>query len=1635
MAIQIQVRRDTAVNWTTHNPILANGEMGLEKDTNRIKFGDGINTWSNLDYYAIGEDNTASNLGDGEGLYYEKSGSDLRFKSLKATGGVSLTSDGTSVTISGAELDGGTISFTDLIDTPSNYEDGSYLRATSSGIIYEVDYTTNLIYVQSEYDGDFSNGSFDQPFKHIYEAVIFANATYGEGDNVAVHMLPGVYNLPYQVAVTNPAIKAIIGTNAQNVVMKPTVDLLGLPFAIINQPLEIRNVTMDASDIPAFATTSGSIGTEIREPTGSQIIFSDCIVRGFHTSFACVSGSNTWFKDVDIYDTSIGIFATDGSLVDADILYIDGAREKHIYATGAAEVYIGESELSSYYIPGLLASGTAIYASGTDTYVELFAGTNIWSCNRNVVLTNGAELKIDNCVLEETNTTPGIAQYDGSILTILNSRAPLGSDDLHIDTPASVYINSFDSSNDSTTIGRGGINSQKIFSIETGQANKPHLFFDTDHYGRHAVAFVEPNENQPAEFYTSANNAVSATACHIYGSLAHDHEAELQLVSTDDVGYSGWYIRKGSTDQPNLYFRFGSSVYSESKPMYMYYDGDISLKSGVRVDKILDEDNFASNDPKALITQQSARAFTENYTYSSTALDAGQLDTRYRTHAEIDAIASGVAANYVRRDGTSELTADWDAGPHEISAGGFRVDDVDLDLAGYANITGILTGGTLTINGSDNTKLDVEAGTGIMVNMTDRDNPVVEIISWSGATISPNLSGIRSKWIGIQKTAPGVGSILVQTNFTQTELRSIIALGKCWGNGTDVITGRGNYKAGAFSFGKSMQDIAYAIGSINIAGNSFFPTASGSMKLSRTAGESFRFAANYTIEEISPNISSSTAASGISSYNYHIQDQLYTNSESNIDPNYYDLDGTKTAVPADKWTVQRVYYFPVSNTVHITYDQHYHDSYAEAYDDLGNDHPVLNTSILEGSILRAFLIIKQGCSDLADTTQVKIIEASSIGAGGGGTTGGGITDHGALSGLGDDDHQQYTLVNGTRSFTNKINYSSHPTFSNDTELIDKKYVDDLASSFTLDHGELPGLLDDDHPQYLTEARGDALYYTQEQVDTISGAITNKVTTLTALATVQTARSTTYSVQTSWANITFDETSYENQPEILEHDTNNLDRILIKADGTYSLTYGTVVEAQTTTTTTYARLLKNGITEVPASDAQIRSYQGERHELSGSVTRDLLAGDYVVLQLYRSTDGAVNVVDANYNIIKLDGVKGEKGDTGDTGPAGQDGLVTISGSAYFDAYDAAGGLNVPSSWVDIPFNSTRMNSGEFTLTGNTELVIPITTVYHITSRVTTDSSGSVDLRIRLVRDTGSGYAEVPGSLSYNYASSTTDAFGTSTCTVLSTLNEGDKIKVQASIGSGTSTLVTVANGSSLIVHIPGGMPGTNGIDGADGADGAPGSGSTIIVKDEGTNVSNTPHSAFNFTGAGVTTTDAGGGIATINIPGGGGITVKDEGSSITGTPHTTLNFTGQMVTATDAGSGQATINIPYPEFGTWYAWGGDESETSTNSASPVQKATMAFNGVPAAYYRLGWYYEWRRNTGSNDYYARVQIDNTTTVMEHAQEPQDVNSWHPVSGYVIVNLSAGNHFIDFDHWGESTANVSYTRRLRFEIWRVA
>lgn len=50
---RIQPRRGTSAEWAAANPVLAEGELGFETDTQRSKRGDGATPWNDLPFDGV----------------------------------------------------------------------------------------------------------------------------------------------------------------------------------------------------------------------------------------------------------------------------------------------------------------------------------------------------------------------------------------------------------------------------------------------------------------------------------------------------------------------------------------------------------------------------------------------------------------------------------------------------------------------------------------------------------------------------------------------------------------------------------------------------------------------------------------------------------------------------------------------------------------------------------------------------------------------------------------------------------------------------------------------------------------------------------------------------------------------------------------------------------------------------------------------------------------------------------------------------------------------------------------------------------------------------------------------------------------------------------------------------------------------------------------------------------------------------------------------------------------------------------------------------------------------------------------------------------------------------------------------
>lgn len=297
----------------------------------------------------------------------------------------------------------------------------------------------------------------------------------------------------------------------------------------------------------------------------------------------------------------------------------------------------------------------------------------------------------------------------------------------------------------------------------------------------------------------------------------------------------------------------------------------------------------------------------------------------------------------------------------------------------------------------------------------------------------------------------------------------------------------------------------------------------------------------------------------------------------------------------------------------------------------------------------------------------------------------------------------------------------------------------------------------------------------------------------------------------------------------------------------------------------------------------------------------------------------------------------------------------------------------TSYVDLTLDSTDLETTPSTLehdnTNTDRILIKETGLYKLqfTFAVNSTSSGMACGRFRVNDAT-----VIAGSEMCNQDGNDENIV---TNEVLASLSANDFVSFQVKKTAGTHDIVR----DTVVTVIK--------CAGAKGDKGDTGSGSNVIVKDEGTNIPNTPHTDLNFVGTGVTVTDGGAGVATITIPG--------------------------------------STNI----FGSQFHSGNSASESSTTSSTFQQKLRLTTGSLPTGNYRIGWYFE-HKGSGSSE--GRVELNDTTTLAQ-----VDIDSSTPdflgQSGHYYTGSISGVQNIDID-W-RAVSSTAYIRRARLEIWRIS
>jgi len=163
---------------------------------------------------------------------------------------------------------------------------------------------------------------------------------------------------------------------------------------------------------------------------------------------------------------------------------------------------------------------------------------------------------------------------------------------------------------------------------------------------------------------------------------------------------------------------------------------------------------------------------------------------------------------------------------------------------------------------------------------------------------------------------------------------------------------------------------------------------------------------------------------------------------------------------------------------------------------------------------------------------------------------------------------------------------------------------------------------------------------------------------------------------------------------------------------------------------------------------------------------------------------------------------------------------------------------------------------------------------------------------------------------------------------------------------------------------------------------------------------------------------------------------DEFIELIDTPSTYITYGRDFVTVKEDESGLEFTDLFTVISGfMFFREVSDETTSSTTSTSWQEKVSFDIDDLPAGKYRIGWHYEWQYKHGSFEFKARIQVDNSTTIHEFFQEPENVNSWYTESGFRYVTLTEDDHTIDVDYCGTKSGKVARIRAVRLEFWRVA
>jgi len=294
--------------------------------------------------------------------------------------------------------------------------------------------------------------------------------------------------------------------------------------------------------------------------------------------------------------------------------------------------------------------------------------------------------------------------------------------------------------------------------------------------------------------------------------------------------------------------------------------------------------------------------------------------------------------------------------------------------------TGVLYGLEVTVNGGDNTKVDIAPGMARFVNWTNaaanKGKPHVCEVSYPGATAVVLDGSTTAPFTGLFIICPGGVATLEQIvtpDYNFSTRRNKVALPVVIHQiPTGVILDISEDFQLAYEWPQQINDMLHQVGVLS-TGNRF--SANGAnLNVDKTAGTGSQLHFNAATNKEDPTKRISPAQT-VGFFIYSKQESGGGGGEFTgvfidaVDPDTWDNAGTLEAVPNAKYTVQVFFHFPQTSTTSVSFGQEIFNQESDAQDAIDDgsfdDNFIIPPNTTDG-VRVTYLIVQEGQTNLTN---------------------------------------------------------------------------------------------------------------------------------------------------------------------------------------------------------------------------------------------------------------------------------------------------------------------------------------------------------------------------------------------------------------------------------------------------------------------------------------------------------------------------------------------------------------------------------------------------------------------------------------------------------------------------------------------